>query len=288
VSKLKGVSYSYWNASSNTLYVEYDSSQTGKSPLLRKIADAGHDNELYTASDRVYKKLPACCHYDRKLSLAEAMHDAAGVQVPVRKITGRILGRLPDGGLFPLAGARVATQTGEPAVDTDDSGFFQMLLDAPDSLVVSHSGYKADTVALAGQKPMDILLDNDGTTLLADVTVRSQAPSAFIPNKSVLNTLQIGTRELAKAACCNLSESFETTPSVDVSYSDAAMGVRQIQLLGLSGSYAQLLMENIPESRGLSGSFGLTFIPGPWVSGIQVTKGTGSVVNGYESISGQI
>jgi outer membrane receptor protein involved in Fe transport len=135
---------------------------------------------------------------------------------------------------------------------------------------------------------MDILLDNDGTTLLADVTVRSQAPSAFIPTKSVLNTLQIGTRDLAKAACCNLSESFETTPTVDVSYSDAAMGVRQIQLLGLSGSYAQLLMENIPESRGLSGSYGLTFIPGPGVSGIQVTKGTGSVVNGYESMSGQI
>ncbi|HUN04400.1 MAG TPA: Plug domain-containing protein, partial [Niabella sp.] len=94
--------------------------------------------------------------------------------------------------------------------------------------------------------------------------------------------------ELTKAACCNLSESFETSPSVDVSYSDAVTGIKQIQLLGLAGNYTQLLTENVPEIKGLSGSYGLTFIPGPWIEGIQLTKGTGSVVNGYESIAGQI
>ncbi len=81
---------------------------------------------------------------------------------------------------------------------------------------------------------------------------------------------------------------FETSPSVDVNYADAVTGIKQIQLLGLSGNYSQLLTENTPEIRGLAGSYGLTFIPGPWIESIQVTKGTGSVVNGYESIAGQI
>ena len=98
----------------------------------------------------------------------------------------------------------------------------------------------------------------------------------------------MAARQLTKAACCNLSESFETSPAVDVSYTDAVTGIKQIQLLGLAGSYTQITTENTPEIRGLVGSYGLTFIPGPWIEGIQLTKGTGSVVNGYESIAGQI
>jgi outer membrane receptor for ferrienterochelin and colicin len=94
--------------------------------------------------------------------------------------------------------------------------------------------------------------------------------------------------ELLKAACCNLSESFETNPSVDVSYNDAVTGSKQIQLLGLSGNYTQLTVENLPGPRGLATSLGLNSIAGPWIEGIQLTKGTGSVANGFESIAGQI
>lgn len=102
------------------------------------------------------------------------------------------------------------------------------------------------------------------------------------------NTSLISARELTRAACCNLGESFTTNPSVDVSYSDAATGARQIKLLGLSGAYVQMLTENIPAARGASAPYYLGYIAGPWMQSIQVSKGASSVKNGYESITGQI
>ena len=98
----------------------------------------------------------------------------------------------------------------------------------------------------------------------------------------------IGQSQLIRAACCNLGESFTTNPSVDVSYSDAATGARQIKLLGLSGTYVQMLTENVPNLRGASLPYSLGYVPGPWMQSIQVSKGASSVKNGYESISGQI
>src|SRR5678816_2734910 len=101
-------------------------------------------------------------------------------------------------------------------------------------------------------------------------------------------TAIITKKELLKAACCNLSESFETNPSVDVSYNDAVTGSKQIQLLGLAGNYTQVTVENLPGPRGLATPLGLNAVAGPWVESIQLTKGIGSVANGYESIAGQI
>lgn len=98
----------------------------------------------------------------------------------------------------------------------------------------------------------------------------------------------ISKDELFRAACCNLGESFVTNPSVDVNYSDAATGAKQIRLLGLSGTYVQILTENIPNFRGASSAYGLRYVPGPWMQSIQVSKGTSSVKNGYEALTGQI
>lgn len=102
------------------------------------------------------------------------------------------------------------------------------------------------------------------------------------------NTDLISSAELCRAACCNLGESFTTNASVDVNYSDAATGARQIKLLGLSGTYVQMLTENIPNFRGAASLYGLGYIPGPWMQSISVSKGASSVKNGYESITGQI
>lgn len=102
------------------------------------------------------------------------------------------------------------------------------------------------------------------------------------------NTELIGPGQLLRAACCNLGESFTTNPSVDVSYADAATGARQIKLLGLSGTYVQMLTENIPNLRGASIPYSLGYVPGPWMQSIQVSKGASSVKNGYESTTGQI
>lgn len=128
--------------------------------------------------------------------------------------------------------------------------------------------------------------DSTGGILLQDVTVtpRNNRRSQM----RVTNTEMIGRGELVRAACCNLGESFTTNPSVDVSYSDAATGARQIKLLGLSGTYVQMLTENMPNLRGAGLPYSLGYIPGPWMQSIQVSKGAASVKNGYESITGQI
>lgn len=102
------------------------------------------------------------------------------------------------------------------------------------------------------------------------------------------NTTTVSSKELLKAACCNLAESFETNPSIDVNFSDALTGTKQIRMLGLTSPYIMITEENIPSVRGASQAYGLSFTPGTWVESIQITKGAGSVVNGYESISGQI
>lgn len=121
---------------------------------------------------------------------------------------------------------------------------------------------------------------------LQDVTVKARNGGRSLHR--ITNTEIIGKGELIRAACCNLGESFTTNPSVDVSYSDAATGARQIKLLGLSGTYVQMLTENMPNLRGASIPYSLGYVPGPWMQSIQVSKGASSVKNGYESTTGQI
>lgn len=124
--------------------------------------------------------------------------------------------------------------------------------------------------------------------VLEEVTVTERKVGTHRLRESAFDQQKIGTEELCRAACCNLSEAFETNASVDVAYADAATGAKQIRLLGLSGTYVQLLQENTPAVRGLAQNFGLEYIPGSWMSSIQVSKGTSSVINGYEATTGQI
>lgn len=118
--------------------------------------------------------------------------------------------------------------------------------------------------------------------------IEVKATNGIKSKNRVGNTEIIGQAQLFRAACCNLGESFTANPSVDVSYSDAATGARQIKLLGLSGTYVQMLTENIPNLRGAGIPYSLGYVPGPWMQSIQVSKGAASVKNGYESITGQI
>ena len=134
---------------------------------------------------------------------------------------------------------------------------------------------------------IDSMLVNSKEAKLKEVTVTSRRPGTIRLNGAE-NGISITGAELKKAACCNLGESFTTNPSVDVAYADAATGAKQIKLLGLSGSYVQMLADNIPNYRGLAAPYSLGYVPGTWMSGIQVSKGASSVKNGYESITGQI
>jgi len=155
-------------------------------------------------------------------------------------------------------------------------------------IVVSFIGYKKDTLIVEKVKTkIDYRMIPDNQNLM-EVEIKGKQDDSFISKLKAQQTQVINIGELQRAACCNLAESFETNPSVDVSYSDAVTGAKQIQLLGLSGIYSQVMTESIPMLRGLASSFGLNYIPGPWMESIQVSKGAASVVNGYESITGQI
>ncbi len=123
---------------------------------------------------------------------------------------------------------------------------------------------------------------------LKEVVIGRQRMSTISSRITTLQTQKITRDELTRAACCNLAESFETNPSVDVSYTDAATGARQIRLLGLAGTYVQMLTENFPNFRGVAAPYGLDYVPGPWLESIYVSKGTSSVKNGYEALAGQI
>ena len=124
--------------------------------------------------------------------------------------------------------------------------------------------------------------------VLDEVKVVTRGNTTIMSTRGPLIEQVITGEELCKAACCNLGESFTTNASVDVAYADAVTGAKQIQLLGLTGKYVQMMTENMPNFRGISALYGLNYVPGPWMSAISVSKGAGSVINGYEAIAGQI
>ncbi len=154
-------------------------------------------------------------------------------------------------------------------------------------LVFSFVGYQKDTIHVhEDMQNIKVLLQSSKELDGVEISARKSGTS--ILRMEPLLTQNISSSELTKAACCNLSESFETNASVDVNYSDAVTGAKQIQMLGLAGTYTQLMTENIPNYYGLANSFGLMYVPGTWMESIQVSKGAAAVVNGYESTTGQI
>jgi len=154
-------------------------------------------------------------------------------------------------------------------------------------VVFSYVGFKPDTIRPENfNQPMEIVLYLGQT--LSEFVVWEKSLGTHMMRMEPIVVQVIGQGELKRAACCSMAESFETNASVDVQYSDAVSGARQIQLLGLSGIYSQILFENMPYLRGLGVPYGLEYLPGPWLESIYVAKGTSSVINGYESITGQI
>ncbi len=204
-----------------------------------------------------------------------------------QNLKGVVEEELQDGKRQPLEGVTVywsGTQTG--TLTGPDGKFSLKKEEGHQQLVVRHVGYQNDTLLIADTTWHVELLLQAGHTLHTFSMVSSR--SANYISARPIHTQVITTEGLRRAACCNLAESFETTAAVDVSYSDAVSGAKQIQMLGLAGKYSQILLENIPYVRGLSTAFGLMYIPGSWMENISISKGTASVINGYESITGQI
>ncbi|HNI52955.1 MAG TPA: TonB-dependent receptor [Chitinophagales bacterium] len=203
-------------------------------------------------------------------------------------VEGEVMTNDDKGKMIPLPGANVYWEGEYSGVISDDEGHFSIEQKTTSQryLVVSYVGFSADTFDVQTTKHIHVMLSPD--TELKTVVVEGAQSSKTINTVDPIGTEQLNKKELLKAACCNLSESFETNNTVDAEFSDAVTGAKTIKLLGLDGVYAQIMTENMDNVRGLSSAYGLTFIPGPWIESIQITKGPGSVVNGYEGITGSI
>jgi len=194
-----------------------------------------------------------------------------------------------DQNKIPLIGTNVFWEGTQIGTTSDEQGLFELQKIESDHLhlIVSYIGYRPDTVEVPlEQDNIEIVLSVNRE--LKEVVVTGTSLSKYFDELDAKPTEIITSKELLKAACCNLSESFTTNASIDVQFQDAVTGAKQIQLLGLSGIYTQMMFENVPTLNGITNSFGLGYVPGPWLTSISVSKGTGSVVNGYESITGQI
>lgn len=187
-----------------------------------------------------------------------------------------------------LEGASVYWKDSSIGVISDKNGNYSIpFSENSNILVVKMLGFKEYSLIINDVKTYDFKLIEESNEL-NEVIVSKRKNTIQKSYFKTQNIVNVSSDELLKAACCNVSESFETNPSIDVSYSNAITGVKQVRMLGLESPYLLITEENIPMVRGASQVYGLSFIPGPWVESMQITKGTGSVVNGFESISGQI
>lgn len=188
----------------------------------------------------------------------------------------------------PLPGVNIFWAGTNKVTTTDAQGRFTIeRIDKTDKLVVSYVGYERDTITVNTVDNF-IRIELKRNIQLKTMVVTARQSSTFIERRDPIVTQHISGTELHKAACCNLGESFETNASVDVSYGDAISGARRLELLGLTGIYSQLMIENIPDYEGFGRTFGLNYIPGHWLESISVSKGAASVLSGNESITGQI
>jgi hypothetical protein len=189
----------------------------------------------------------------------------------------------------PLVGASVYWENTTSGTVSNSDGYFSLVHNPENTvLVISYLGFKTIKVTAGFDRPIKVTLISDTSDALNEVTVSQRRKALQRAVFTPKNVSIIGSAELLKAACCNLSESFETNPSIDVNFADALTGSKQIQMLGLTSPYILFTQENIPNLRGSNQTFGLSFTPGTWVESIQITKGAGAVSSGYESISGQI
>jgi outer membrane receptor for ferrienterochelin and colicin len=208
-----------------------------------------------------------------------------------QSIKGKVKTYIDKNESEPLFGADVFLLSAMIGSVSNEKGEFEIKGDVefPDTLVFRASGYYSDTIFLEKKdlgKIIEVTLYPEYVT--EEVVIRAKRDDSNILKLSPRNVESLNSGELRKAACCNLSESFETNATVDVSLSDGVSGSKRIQMMGLNGRYTQLQFENVPFMHNLDQAFGLGSVPGTWIQSIQITKGTGTVANGYESMAGLI
>jgi len=261
-AKGKGVRSAKWSPITKNLVLTYDATKTSPAKVQQRIANVGHDTEVKKAEDNEYKALPDWClhrngaHNDDE----EAGHEHDSHDAEASTFSGAVLYQ-SNGRQLPLAGASIVWLGSSTGTTSGEDGNFQMKRNShTNKMVISFTGYHNDTLDVAGFNHLGVVLQP--SSQLKGVTVTTNRSSLSVNTTSAIRSYNITSKELTKAACCNLSESFETNPSVDVTYNDAVTGSRQIQMLGLAGNYSQLTVENLPGPRGLATPLGLNSIPG--------------------------
>jgi len=258
-----------------------------KKELVDALLAVGHDADGQVSSEEAYNVLPDCCKYKAEETehTDHDGHDHDNISKNV--LTGTVFEKTEKGAMLPLIGANIRWKDGNGGTTSDLSGEFS--IDFPgkkDYLVVSYVGYSPDTILITKPGKVNIVISTPN--ILDAVVITHKKRPTEISYLETVKVHQISSKELLKAACCNLAESFDTTPAVDASSTDAVTGTRKIEMLGLAGPYVQITRENMPDVRGLAALQGLSFTPGPWIEGMQLNMGAGSVVNGFESVTGQI
>lgn len=200
-------------------------------------------------------------------------------------LTGKVLQVNENGDTVVVANAAAQWLHTSIGAHTDADGKFSLPRTRTDTLVISFPTFLPDTVVIpAIQNYITVFLNTAHSLNEVSIVARDGSYISVQP----IFTQVIGTEGLRRAACCNLAESFESSVAVDSEFPDAVSGARQISMLGLAGTYTQILLENVPYIRMLAHQFGLGFVPGSWMESISLSKGTSSVVNGFEAITGQI
>ena len=284
-----GVRFADWDVGSKQLKITKSPEPLDINQLHANITGVGHDTELQKATEEVYQALHVCCKYrDETISTAQGPAEKNSEQsIDDKYLKGVIVEENTKGEAVPLIGANIRWLNVNEGAVSDSEGVFEIeRIEGINQLVVSYIGYESDTL-LIDQGGNIVITLSDAVTL-AEVKVTHRRKSTSVSFIEAGNIQYLSEDEFLKAACCSLAESFETTPSIDASFTDAVTGTRKIEMLGLASPYLQITRENMPDARGLSALYGLEFTAGPWIEGIQLNTGAGSVVNGFESITGQI
>ena len=189
----------------------------------------------------------------------------------------------------PLAGATLYWKNTTAGATTTANGSYSIKrVSGFDTIVVDYLGYDIVEMEVAKDvATLDIALTPSAVDI-DEVVVEGQQRGNYSKSSGISRQEQISFAGLCKMACCSLAESFENSASVTVGYSDAISGARQIKMLGLAGTYTQILDENRPIMQGAGATYGLSYTPGMWLNSIQVSKGVASVTAGHEAITGQI
>ena len=324
-AKKAGAKTAVYSIDLQTLTVETEDNLSSDD-ILKKLAEVGHDNEKYRAKDNVYKNLPGCCHYERDADVLAVSNEGEVKEKNEFFVKGncgsckaRIEKAAKDAGA-DSAEWDAEKQTVQLQFDESKTSADKILLKIAE---VGHDNEKYKTTDEVYSKLPGCCLYDRNTAFgdtntkvhtdetekhdnhaeseivvakeeqqkennIQGVNITATKAATSLNKKEAGLTFNIDKKELLKAACCNLSESFETNATVDVSFSNAVTGTKQLKMLGLDQKYTSLTQELLPQIRGLASAYGLNFIPGRWIESIQLTKGGSTVTNGYESITGQI